>query len=296
MADGHEVVRAVTTAHMHSGVEFPGLLISCFFFFVSDFFHRHSPLSPILSVLTPNLRGYEAALEAGARHIAIFGSASETFSQKNINCSIAESITRFEAIVKPAAAAGIKVRGYVSCVLGCPYEGAIAHSAVERVTHRMLELGCYEVSLGDTIGIGTAGSTDVLLRHLLKHLEPTQLAAHFHDTYGQALANLLVALQHGIATIDSSVAGLGGCPYAPAAKGNVATEDVVYMLNGLGVETGVDIDKLIDTAAWVSDNVLRRPPASRVATALLARRGRIDESATTTVCINPNPGSDVKRK
>jgi hydroxymethylglutaryl-CoA lyase len=227
-----------------------------------------------IKVLTPNLRGYEAALEAGARHIAIFGSASETFSQKNINCSIAESITRFEAIVKPAAAAGVKVRGYVSCVLGCPYEGTIAHTAVERVTQRMLELGCYEVSLGDTIGIGTAGSTDLLLRHLLKHLEPAQLAAHFHDTYGQALANLLVALQHGIATIDSSVAGLGGCPYAPAAKGNVATEDVVYMLNGMGVETGVNLDKLIDTAAWVSENVLGRPPASRVATALLARRSR----------------------
>jgi hydroxymethylglutaryl-CoA lyase len=253
LADGHLVVSSVIGAHAASGVEFP--------------------------VLTPNLRGYEAAREAGASHIAIFGSASESFSQKNINCSIAESITRFESVVQAAKRDNVKIRGYVSCVLGCPYEGPIAHSAVERVTERMLELGCYEVSLGDTIGVGTAGSTDKLFHALLKRIPAHLLAAHFHDTYGQALANLLVALQHGISTIDSSVAGLGGCPYAPAAKGNVATEDVLYMLQGLGVETDVDLDKVVDTAAWISENVLGRPPASRVATALLARRSRLEQIA-----------------
>ena len=209
----------------------------------------HSPLS-CCPVLTPNMRGYEAALSAGATTIAIFGSASESFSQKNINCSIEESFDRFTQVAKQAARDNIRVRGYVSCVLGCPYEGEIEHSAVERVTARLLELGCYEVSLGDTIGVGTVGSTDALLRKLLKNVSPDLLAAHFHDTYGQALANLLIALQHGITSIDSSVGGLGGCPYAPAAKGNVATEDVVYMLNGMGIETGVDIDALVETAGW----------------------------------------------
>jgi hydroxymethylglutaryl-CoA lyase len=263
LADGHLVVSSVINAHASSGVEFP--------------------------VLTPNLRGYEAAREAGASHIAIFGSASESFSQKNINCSIAESITRFESVVLQAKRDNVKIRGYVSCVLGCPYEGPIAHTAVERVAHRMLELGCYEVSLGDTIGIGTAGSTEQLLQYLLRRIPAHLLAAHFHDTYGQALANLLVALQHGIATIDSSVAGLGGCPYAPAAKGNVATEDVLYMLQGLGVETGVDLDKVVDTAAWISENVLGRPPASRVATALLARRSRLEQLSALNLKSNSTP-------
>ena len=209
------------------------------------------------------MRGYEAAVAAGATTVAIFGSASESFSQKNINCSIDESFERFAAVARQAARDNVRVRGYVSCVLGCPFEGPIAHDSVTRVSQRMLELGCYEVSLGDTIGTGTAGTTNELLTELLKHVPVERLAAHFHDTYGQALANLLVALQHGIAVIDSSVAGLGGCPYAPAAKGNVATEDVVYMLRGMGIETGIDFERLIDTAGWVSADVLDRPPASR---------------------------------
>ena len=195
--------------------------------------------------LTPNLQGLERALAAGVDEVAVFGAASEAFSQKNINCSIDESLERFSDVMSAAREANVPVRGYVSCVLGCPYEGEIEPEAVSRVTGRLLDMGCYEVSLGDTIGTGTAGSMQRLLQVLLAEYPAERLAVHCHDTYGQALGNILVALQHGIATVDASVAGLGGCPYAKGASGNVATEDVVYMLQGMDIETGLDLDKLI---------------------------------------------------
>jgi len=216
--------------------------------------------------LTPNLQGFERALAAEASEVAIFGAASESFSQKNINCSISESLQRFEAVMSAAAEHNIPVRGYVSCVLGCPYEGDIAPTAVNTVTKALLEMGCYEVSLGDTIGTGTAGSMGKLLANLLTDFSASALAVHCHDTYGQALSNILVALQHGINTIDSSIAGLGGCPYARGASGNVATEDVVYMLNGLGVETGLNLDALIAAGNLIS-TTLGRDSGSRVARA-----------------------------
>ena len=219
------------------------------------------------TALTPNLRGFERALAAGADEVAIFAAASEAFSRKNINCSIAESLQRFSEVMSAASAGGIPVRGYISCVLGCPYEGEIAPEAVATVTDALLAMGCYEVSLGDTIGTGTAGSMARLLELLLGRFEPGQLAVHCHDTYGQALSNILVALQHGIATVDASVAGLGGCPYAKGASGNVATEDVVYMLDGLGIETGLDLPSLIDAGNRISQ-VLGRPTGSRAARAL----------------------------
>ena len=219
------------------------------------------------TALTPNLKGLERALEAGADEVAVFGAASETFSQKNINCSIAESLTRFEDVMHLAAERGVPVRGYVSCVLGCPYEGPVPPEAVAAVTRTLVEMGCYEVSLGDTIGTGTAGSMARLLECLLEDHHASRLAVHCHDTYGQALANILVALQHGIATVDSSVAGLGGCPYAKGASGNVATEDVVYMLNGLGIDAGLDLDLLIEAGNRICA-VLGRPSGSRVARAL----------------------------
>lgn len=224
-------------------------------------------------VLTPNLKGFEDAVAAGAREVAVFASASEAFSQKNINCSIAESLARFEPVMRAAMAGGIAVRGYVSCVLGCPYLGEVAPQAVLTVTERLFELGCYEVSLGDTLGTGTAGSTSRLLDHVLARCAAERIAGHFHDTWGQALANILTALDFGVACFDSSVAGLGGCPYAPGASGNVATEDVLRMLDGIGIETGVDFDALIDAAAFISAE-LGRPPASRAARAALARRMR----------------------
>ncbi|HKK23413.1 MAG TPA: hydroxymethylglutaryl-CoA lyase [Pseudohaliea sp.] len=218
------------------------------------------------TALTPNLRGFERALAAGADEVAVFAAASETFSQKNINCSIAESIERFRPVLAAAAEAGIPVRGYVSCVLGCPYEGPIAPAAVASVTGELLALGCYEVSLGDTIGAGTAGSMRALLSELLGAFAPAQLAVHCHDTYGQALANILAAVDRGIRRIDASVAGLGGCPYAPGASGNVATEDVVYLLEGLGLPSGVDLDRLIAAGERISQ-FLGRPSASKVARA-----------------------------
>lgn len=218
------------------------------------------------TALTPNLRGVERALAAGVDEVAVFAAASERFSQKNINCSIAESIERFRPVMAAAAAAGIPVRGYVSCVLGCPYEGAIAPAAVAAVTGDLLELGCYEVSLGDTIGVGTAGSMRALLEELLGAFNAAQLAVHCHDTYGQALANILAAVDRGIRRIDASVAGLGGCPYAPGASGNVATEDVVYLLEGLGLDTGVDLDRLIAAGNRIS-GFLGRPSGSKVARA-----------------------------
>ena len=219
------------------------------------------------TALTPNLQGFERAVAAGADEVAIFAAASEAFSQKNINCSIAESLQRFEKVMTAAKARDIPVRGYVSCVLGCPYEGEITPQAVASVTAELLARGCYEVSLGDTIGSGTAGSMQRLLDVLLAEFEPGKLAVHCHDTYGQALSNILVALQNGIATVDSSVAGLGGCPYAKGASGNVATEDVVYMLDGLGIASGLDLPALILAGNRISAT-LDRANGSRAANAL----------------------------
>ncbi|EGF92179.1 hydroxymethylglutaryl-CoA lyase [Asticcacaulis biprosthecium C19] len=220
--------------------------------------------------LTPNLTGYYAARAAGANVVAIFGAASETFSRKNINCSVAESVERFGAVCDQACDDGIDVRGYVSCVLGCPYEGAVDPAAVADLAQIMLEMGCYQVSLGDTIGVGTPADVAKLLDVVTARISSDKLAVHFHDTYGQALANILTSLDYGIATIDSSVGGLGGCPYAPGASGNVATEDVLYMLNGLGMETGVDLAKVVD-AAWFISGVLGRPPRSKVGQAMRPR-------------------------
>jgi hydroxymethylglutaryl-CoA lyase len=222
-------------------------------------------------VLVPNMKGFEAAAAAGAREIAIFGAASETFSQKNINCSIPESLDRFAPVAAAATRAGIKVRGYVSCVLGCPYEGSVAPAAVADVSARLLALGCYEISLGDTIGIGTPAKAAAMVEAVAAKVPRGQLAVHFHDTYGQALANILACLEQGIAVVDSSVAGLGGCPYAKGASGNVASEDVLFMLNGLGVTTGVNLDKLADSGLLICE-YLGRPPQSKVALALRGRQ------------------------
>jgi hydroxymethylglutaryl-CoA lyase len=219
--------------------------------------------------LTPNLRGFERALAAGADEVAIFAVASETFSHKNINCGIEESLERFSELMRAAQQHNMPVRGYVSCVLGCPYEGDVAPQAVAELAGKLLDMGCYEISLGDTIGVGNAGSMQRLLDVLLARFTPDELAVHCHDTYGQALSNILVALQHGIYTIDASVAGLGGCPFAPGASGNVATEDVVYMLHGMGIETGLSLDKLIAAGSRISAT-LGRVSASRVARAHLA--------------------------
>jgi len=222
-------------------------------------------------MLVPNLKGLELALAAGVEEIALFAAATETFSQKNTNCSIAESIERFNEVIDHAQAAGVKIRGYVSCVLGCPYEGEVSFDTVSMITQKLFDQGCYEVSLGDTIGVGTAGQARELIEVLAKHVPVQKLAAHFHDTYGQALANIHAVMQCGIAVIDSSIAGLGGCPYAKGATGNVATEDVVYMLDGMGIETGVDMDKLLEAGRFISD-FLGREPVSRAATALLRKK------------------------
>ncbi|HWZ50540.1 MAG TPA: hydroxymethylglutaryl-CoA lyase [Granulicella sp.] len=202
-------------------------------------------------VLTPNLKGFEAALAAGATEVAVFTAASETFSQKNINCSIAESFERFRPVLEAANIAGIPVRGYVSCALGCPYEGKIPPAQVAEVARRLFESGCYEISLGDTIGVGTPAQTLRLLDEVSRQIPASQLAGHFHDTYGQALANIYASLEFGLRVFDASVSGLGGCPYAPGASGNVATEDLVYMLEGIGFETGVDLQALIDAGAFI---------------------------------------------
>jgi len=222
------------------------------------------------SALTPNLRGLETAIDAGVKEVAVFGSASEAFSQKNINCSISESLKRFEDVFQLADKNNIKVRGYVSCVMGCPYQGDISPKAVTQVSKALLDMGCYEISLGDTIGAGTPRATSLLLEDVLKDIPAQKLAAHFHDTYGQALVNLYKALEYGIATIDSAVAGLGGCPYAKGASGNVATEDVVYMLNGMKISSGVNMDRLLTASSYISE-VLGRPPVSKAANALLAK-------------------------
>jgi hydroxymethylglutaryl-CoA lyase len=222
-------------------------------------------------VLAPNMKGLEAAIAAGATEVAVFGAASESFSQKNINCSIAESLDRFRPVADAAREAGLSVRGYVSCVLGCPYEGDIAPQKVAEVAKALYDMGCYEISLGDTIGTGTPAKAQAMIAEVTKHVPTEKLAAHFHDTYGQALANLLAVLQMGVGVIDSSVAGLGGCPYAKGASGNVATEDVVYMLNGLGIETGIDLEKLAETGSWICDQI-GKSSASKVNLALGAKR------------------------
>ncbi len=223
------------------------------------------------SVLTPNLKGFEAALAAKADEVAVFVAASETFSRKNINCSISESLTRAQPVFVAAKAHGIRVRGYISCVLGCPYEGDVDSRKVAEVAAALYREGAYEVSLGDTIGVGTAGRTKALIAAVAEHVPVAALAGHFHDTYGQALTNVYAAMEMGVATFDASVAGLGGCPYAKGATGNVASEDVVYLLDGLGIETGIDMTKLRIASRYISD-ALSRPPASRVARALAAKQ------------------------
>lgn len=217
-------------------------------------------------VLVPNRKGLDAALSAGVTEIAVFGAASETFSQRNIECSIAQSLVRFSEVIETALASGLKVRGYLSCVAGCPYEGAVAENKVAELALRLIELGCYEVSLGDTIGVANPVQVSKLLQAVTEKVPIQQLAVHFHDTYGQALANILAALQEGVAVVDSSVAGLGGCPFAPGAAGNVATEDVLFMLDGLGIHSGVDLKQLIAAGQFICD-VLGRTSRSKVALA-----------------------------
>ena len=222
------------------------------------------------AALTPNLKGLEAALEAKVEEVAVFAAASEAFSQKNINCSIADSLQRFVPLMEAAKTANVRVRGYVSCVLGCPYDGEIAPEQVASVARELYAMGCYEVSLGDTIGTGTAGKTRSMLEVVARDIPRDRLAGHFHDTYGQALANIYASLLEGINVFDSSVAGLGGCPYAKGATGNVATEDVLYLLQGLGIETGVDMNKLIAAGQRICE-VLGKANGSRVARARLSR-------------------------
>jgi hydroxymethylglutaryl-CoA lyase len=222
------------------------------------------------AALTPNMKGFEAALAAGVDEVAIFGSASESFSQKNINCSIAESLVRFKPIMTAAKAANIPVRGYVSCVVGCPYEGDIQPEKVAEVAEELFLMGCYEVSLGDTIGTGTINSVQKMLHAVMKKVPSDKLAVHFHDTYGQALTNIYAALQLGIKVVDSAIAGLGGCPYAKGASGNVATEDVVYMLDGLNITHNIDMDKLL-AAGWFISDKLNKLPASKVSNAYRAK-------------------------
>ena len=217
-------------------------------------------------VLTPNLKGFERALEAGVTEVAVFGAASEAFSQKNINCSISESVERFRPVLEAAQKNNVRVRGYISCVLGCPYQGEVPLENVVNLAENMSEMGCYEISLGDTIGIGTPLKAKKMVETVAEKVPVSNLALHFHDTRGQALANIYACLELGVSVIDTSVSGLGGCPYAQGASGNVATEDVVYMLHGIGIKTGVDIEKLIETGRFISD-VFGRLPQSRVSCA-----------------------------
>ncbi len=223
------------------------------------------------SVLTPNMKGLEAALLTRPDEVVVFGAASEAFSQKNINCSIAESMERFAPVVAAARAAGVKVRGAVSCALGCPYQGEVPLDDVERVVLLMKDIGVQHCGIADTIGVGTPRRAQAALERALKHYPLAEVSGHFHDTYGQALANILACLELGVHTFDTSIAGLGGCPYAKGATGNVATEDVVFMLHGMGIHTGLDLDALVDAGAAISQ-VVGRPPVSRVARALLAKR------------------------
>jgi len=247
MADHAEVMSAVATdpALQAGGFDFP--------------------------VLAPNLKGFEAAVAAGAKEVAVFAAASESFSKKNINCSIAESIERFAPVFEAAKAQGVKVRGYVSCVVACPYEGAVAPEQAAAVAAALHDRGAYEVSLGDTIGAGTPGSVLRLLEATARRVPVERLAGHYHDTYGMAAANVYASVGFGLRVFDSSVAGLGGCPYAKGATGNAATEDLVYLLHGMGLDTGIDLDALVDCAAWISGE-LGRAPVSRVARAMLAKR------------------------
>lgn len=240
MADNAEVMRQITRLN---GVTYP--------------------------VLTPNLKGLEAALATGVTEVAVFAAASEAFSQKNINCSIAESIERFVPVIESAREHGVAVRGYVSTVVGCPYQGDVPPEKVAEVSKALFDLGCYEISLGDTIGVGTPSKVQTMLAEVSKAVPMDKLAGHFHNTYGMAIANIYASLQMGMAVFDASVAGLGGCPYAKGASGNVATEDVVYLLNGLGIDSGVDLTSLVETAVWVSAQ-LGRAPASNVAKAISA--------------------------
>lgn len=224
-------------------------------------------------VLVPNEKGYDAARAAGAQVVSVFAAASEGFSRANINCSVAESIARFKPVLARAKADGVKVRGYISCVLGCPFDGEIKPKTVADLANTLWELGCYEISLGDTIGVGTPSKAREMLRAVAANIPPTNLAMHFHDTYGQALANLYAGMEEGVRVIDAAAGGLGGCPYAPGATGNVATEDVVYMLEGMGIRTGIDMDRLLAATNEMSA-VLGKPPVSRVASALNAKRRR----------------------
>ena len=222
------------------------------------------------AALTPNMKGFEAAMAVNVNEVAIFGAASEAFSQKNINCSIEESLQRFEPIMQAAKAANIRVRGYVSCVVGCPYDGFIEPEQVAMVAEKLYNMGCYEISLGDTIGVGTPTSVAKMIQAVNTHVPMNKLAVHFHDTYGQALTNIYTALQAGVMVVDSAIAGLGGCPYAKGASGNVATEDVLYLLNGLGIDTGIDFDKLL-AAGWFISDKLGKAPVSKVSTAYRAK-------------------------
>lgn len=221
----------------------------------------------VYSALTPNLKGVEGAIAAQADEVAVFSAASEAFTQKNINCSIAESLERFVPVIETAKAQGIRVRGYVSTVLGCPYQGEIAPAQVASVARELLDMGCYEISLGDTIGVGTPLKAKRMLEAVTREIPVEKLAAHFHDTYGQALSNLYAVLEEGISVVDASVAGLGGCPYAKGASGNVASEDVIYLLQGLGIQTGVDLQQLVNTGYWITRQ-LGRHNGSKVAQAL----------------------------
>jgi len=229
---------------------------------------RHT--AAVYPVLTPNLQGFDAAIQAGATEVAIFGAASESFSRKNINCSIAESLKRFEPVVSAASALEIPVRGYVSCVVGCPYEGAIAPEQAASVARTLFDMGCYEISLGDTIGVGNPASISRMIEACAKAIPVAKLAGHYHDTYGMAIANIHASLQLGMAVFDSSIAGLGGCPYAKGASGNVATEDVVYLLHGLGIETGIDLATLAVIGDWISC-AINRPNGAKAGRAICAK-------------------------
>ena len=226
------------------------------------------------SVLTPNMKGLEAAMLARPDEVVVFGAASEAFSQRNINCSIAESVERFRPVVAAAHAAGLKVRAAVSCALGCPYQGEVPLDEVERVVRLMKAIGVDHCGIADTIGVGTPRRAQAVMERALKHFPLAEVSGHFHDTYGQALANIYATLELGVATFDASVAGLGGCPYAPGATGNVASEDVLFMLRGMGIETGIDLDALVDAGAYIS-GVIGRAPVSRASRALLAKRGKV---------------------
>ena len=231
----------------------------------------------VYSALTPNMKGFEAAMAAGVKEVAIFTAASEAFTRKNTNCSIAESFERFVPVMVAAKAQGIRVRGYVSCVVGCPYEGDVNPRVVADLASRLYEAGCYEVSLGDTIGVGTPLKIRRMIDAVARRVPVDKLGGHYHDSYGQALANIYASLEAGVAVFDASVAGLGGCPYAPGATGNVATEDVVYMLDGLGIETGINLDLLVDAGEFISTH-LGRVNQSRVANATMAVRKRMRTS------------------